>query len=182
MTGFIFLECLFILLARATDVSLGTLRIMMVVQGRRKTAFVIGFFEMLIWISIILHVITRLNSPFHIISYAFGFGLGNYIGIGIEKKLALGEQVLRIFTRHEDLATLLRDRGHYVTVFEGYGREGKIFLLYIKIKRRNSIATLELAREVDPKLFYIIENIAQSSRITSEEIFGHAGWSSFIKK
>lgn len=181
MNGLIFVECLWILVARATDVSLGAVRRIMVTQGRKKTAFLVGTVEMLIWIVVLFHVITKFHSPYHLITYALGFGIGNALAVDIDKKLAIGEQVLRIFTRNEYLATSLRERGHYVTVFEGFGREGKIFLLYLKEQRRNSLETLNLAREVDPKLFYILEDIAKSSKVTSEEIFGHTGWNSFIK-
>ena len=39
-----------ILLARVGDVSLGTLRVVMVTQGRRGRAAILGFFEVLIWV------------------------------------------------------------------------------------------------------------------------------------
>lgn len=182
MTPLLLVECMFILTARAIDVSLGTFRIMMVVQGRKKSAFLIGFIEMLIWVSVVTSVISKLNSVFHLISYAFGFGLGNYLGITLEKKLSLGEQVLRIFSRRSDLADNLRQRGYYVTEFQGQGKEGPIHLLYLKIKRAKSLAALRMAQTIDPELFYIIENIAQSSRVTAEEVFNDSGWHSFLKK
>ena len=39
-----------IYLARICDVSLGTVRTLMVVNGSRRIAFVLGFFEVLIWV------------------------------------------------------------------------------------------------------------------------------------
>lgn len=182
MTLAILVECILIAAARATDVSLGTLRIMMVVQGRRGAAFLIGFVEMSIWLTIILNVISKLNTPYHIAFYALGFAFGNYIGIGLERRLALGDQVLRIFTRNPNLVTILRERGRSVTRFEGEGLDGNIYLLYIKLKRKDCMKALAVAREVDPKLFYIIENITESSKVTAEEIFGTEWWRLFLKK
>lgn len=45
----------------------------------------------------------NLNNPMTYIAYALGFALGNYIGISVEDKLAIGHLVVRIFvTKDED--------------------------------------------------------------------------------
>lgn len=41
---------LLIFLARIVDVSIGTIRIMMVIEGRRLLAATLGFLEVVIWI------------------------------------------------------------------------------------------------------------------------------------
>lgn len=88
-----------IVVARITDVSLGTLRTMNVMQGRRGVAWILGFCEILIWVFAVSKVIGNLQQPAYAIAYALGFATGNYVGMTFEKWIALGEQVVRVFTR-----------------------------------------------------------------------------------
>lgn len=94
------------------DVTLGTLRKVMIVQGRRGPALMLGFVEMIIWVSVVLKIITQLNSPFYGGSYALGFGLGNFLRVTLESYIGFGEQVVRVFTRITDLAGRLREAGY----------------------------------------------------------------------
>ena len=64
--------CLLIFAARVCDVSLGTLRVVMVTQGRRALAAVLGFFEVFIWVMAVSKVVTNLRHPFFAVSYAAG--------------------------------------------------------------------------------------------------------------
>ena len=50
-------SCLLIFSARVCDVSLGTLRVLMVTQGRRTVAACLGFVEVLIWVAAVSRVI-----------------------------------------------------------------------------------------------------------------------------
>ena len=88
---------LIIVFARVIDVTLGTLRIIFVSRGDRTIAPILGFFETLIWVVVISQIMQNLNNPMTYIAYALGFALGNYIGISVEDKLAIGHLVVRIF-------------------------------------------------------------------------------------
>ncbi len=79
-----------IFLARICDVTIGTLRIIFVSKGNKLIAPVLGFFEVLIWIIAITRIIENLNNPFCYVAYAAGFATGNYIGLRVEEKLAVG--------------------------------------------------------------------------------------------
>jgi uncharacterized protein YebE (UPF0316 family) len=87
-----------IFLARICDVSIGTLRIIFVAKGNKLVAPILGFFEVLIWILAITRIIQNLDNPFCYLGYAAGFATGNYIGLRIEEKLAMGVVMLRIIT------------------------------------------------------------------------------------
>jgi uncharacterized protein YebE (UPF0316 family) len=157
MLGF----CLLIILARIADVSLGTIRTINVVHGRRLLALVLGFFEVLIWILVVSRVITgAAATPAYAIAYALGFALGNYVGMTIESKLALGHQVVRIFTRRGPvLAAALRESGLLVTQFEGHGRDGPVQELFIQIGRRAAARVVAQARELDPTCYYMVDDV-----------------------
>ena len=64
---------LLICLARITDVSIGTLRIIFVSKGLRLWAPILGFFEVSIWLMAISKVMANLTNPINYIAYALGF-------------------------------------------------------------------------------------------------------------
>lgn len=164
MTTAVLLTSVAIVLARIVDVSLATIRIIYLVRGKRVKAAFLGFFEVLIWIVVVSSVIQNLDHPIYMVSYAFGFALGTYIGIGVEARLSSAQQVVRIFSRLGDEVTAhLRDMGFVVTQFEGSGREGPIKLLFLEVSRRRVPHVLAEAVKVDPTCFCIVDDIRQSS-------------------
>lgn len=156
--------CLFIIVARVGDVSLGTIRTIFVVNGRRGIACMLAFFEVLLWVVVVARVITNLNNPLYMISYAIGFALGNYVGMTVERWFAFGEQVVRIFTRDKSrLAEQLREAGYRVTEFEGRGRDGLVHLLFVQTPRRDASRVARTARELDPSCYYVVDDVRLSS-------------------
>ena len=118
-----------IFLARICDVSLGTVRTIVMVQGRGAIAFVLGIFEILIWITVVSTVVPRVGQePLLAVFYALGFATGNLVGIAVERKIALGFMVLRVFTRTagKPIADRLRTSGQRVTIFHGEGMQGPV--------------------------------------------------------
>ncbi|HQO77571.1 MAG TPA: DUF5698 domain-containing protein, partial [Thermodesulfobacteriota bacterium] len=153
-----------IIVARIVDVSLGTLRTAFIVQGRRSIAFLIGFVEVLIWITIVSKVITNLHQPVYAVSYAFGFGLGTFVGISVEAWMAKGQQVIRIFTRRGAvIAECLRSHGFVVTQFEGVGKEGPITMLFLETMRKQVPQIISFITKEDPDVFYIVDTVRHSS-------------------
>lgn len=92
---FIFLP-LFIFLARICDVTLDTIRIIFVSKGMRKIAPLIGFFEILIWLMAISKIMQNLDNWACYVAYAGGFATGNYFGMLVEEKLAIGHEMIRV--------------------------------------------------------------------------------------
>ncbi|MDX2414998.1 MAG: DUF5698 domain-containing protein, partial [Bacteroidales bacterium] len=92
---------LLIFFARIMDVSIGTVRIILVSKGYKKLAPIAGFFEILIWIIAITRIVDNLDNWICYIAYALGFATGNYIGMIIEERLALGYETVRIITKRE---------------------------------------------------------------------------------
>lgn len=160
----VLLTCAFIVVARIADVSLGTFRTVAVVNGRRALAFVIGFFEVLIWVFVVRAVLHSLEYPLYAISYAGGFALGTFVGITVEARLGTGKQVLRAFSRRgEQIAAQLRSEGYVVTIFEGSGREGRIHMLFMEATRRGMRRAIDLVTAEDPECFYVLDDVRLSS-------------------
>ncbi|MFH1469779.1 MAG: DUF5698 domain-containing protein [Pseudomonadota bacterium] len=174
-----------IFIARITDVSIGTLRTISVVQGRVRLSVVLGFFEVLIWALAVTQVIARLHeSPVLLLAYAAGYATGNAVGIALDRRLALGTAVLRFITHADgaELASILRAHGQAVTTFAGLGRDGPISLLYVVCARKKIPKIVADARAVDPDIFFVAEPV-QSMRTAMTTIRAHdTGFGSVFKK
>ena len=66
-------------------------------KRKRNIAPILGFFEVLIWITAISKIMQNLDNYVNYIAYAAGFATGNYVGMIIEEKLAMGIQMIRVF-------------------------------------------------------------------------------------
>ncbi len=86
---------LLIMMARVVDVSLDTIRVIMVAKGYRNLAPFVGFFQSLIWLITITRIMANLDNWFTYIGYAGGFGLGTWVGMRLEGKLALGYELIK---------------------------------------------------------------------------------------
>ncbi len=144
---------------RIIDVTLATLRMLLIMRDRRTIVPVIGFFEALIWVVAVGTAIQNLHSTWHILGYAGGFAAGSVVGLFIEGKLALGLASIRIISRDlgEEVARALRDEGFGVTEFAGYGREGKVDMIYTLVKRRQIRRVLEVVDQADDLAFLSVE-------------------------
>jgi uncharacterized protein YebE (UPF0316 family) len=170
MTATFVLTCLLIVFARIADVSLGTLRTVAVIHGRRYVAWMLGFVEVLIWVLVVARVIeTVADNAWYAVPYAFGFATGNFIGITIEQYFAYGQQVIRVFTREGSaMCQTLRGEGFRVTMFTGEGRDGPVEMLFVETQRRGARDIIGIARQVDPDCYYVVDDIrvARGSRMS----------------
>ena len=147
-----------IFLARVVDVSVGTIRIILLVRGKRFAAGFLGFLEALVYIFALGFVINRLNNPLNIIAYCFGFAAGNVLGSFIEERMAMGYTTVQVITlsNPRELCLYLRELGYGVTVWEGEGREGRRLVLNILLKRKDLPSLLKIIDEWDFKAFVTI--------------------------
>ncbi len=175
--------CGLIILARIADVSLGTLRTVCIVQGRKTLSWFLGFFEILIWIFAVSKVIGNLNQPVLAVSYAFGFATGNYIGLVLEDWLSFGRRAVKVFTRRGlELADTFWAEGVPVTVFEGEGRDNAVYELYIQVARRRVRQVIQRARDLDPVCFYVIEDIRAANTAPQMMPAEPSGWRALLKR
>jgi len=158
--SYVFMPVL-IFLARICDVSIGTLRIIFVSKGKRNIAPILGFFEVLIWITAISKIMENLDHYINFVAYAAGFATGNLVGMVIEERLAMGILMIRIFAheRGNELVQSLNAQGFGATVVEAHGAREHIHLIYSIIKRNELAKVLEVITCFNPKAFYTIEDV-----------------------
>lgn len=169
-----------IFLSRLTDVTLATLRNIFIHKGFKKIVPFIGFFEVLIWLIAMKQVLGHVDNAAAYIAWAGGFATGTYVGMRIEERLALGNQVIRIITSEEDSAELvrmLRESNHGLTVVDGMGSKGPVKLLFTTAQRKHIKDIVAKIEEIQPNAFYTIEDI----RSAEHGVFRSRGTNSPIK-
>ena len=156
---------LIIFAAEVCVVTLGTLRIIFVSRGKRLLAPLLGFFEVSIWLFAIGQIMRNLNSLPCYLAFASGFTLGNLFGVLIERRLALGMVGVRVITSKDGdlLATRLHEAGFGVTLLDGQGSTGPVKLVFTLVPRRQLPLVLALIKEMDPRVFYSVDEIQSAS-------------------
>lgn len=158
-----------IFLARICDVSIGTLRIIFVSRGKKNIAPILGFFEVLIWIIVIGKIMQNASNMACYIGYAAGFATGNYVGMLIEEKLAMGFVVVRIITPIDaiELKNALLKAEIGTTTVPAEGAVGKVDVIFTSIQRSDLPKVVELIQIHNPKAFYTVEDL----KYVSEGVF-----------
>ncbi|MGY6559360.1 MAG: DUF2179 domain-containing protein [Nitritalea sp.] len=158
-----------IFLARVSDVSINTLRIMFVLNGKKNVAPVLGFFEAMIWLLAIGQIFQNIDNPMSYIAYAGGFAMGNYVGMTIEERLALGRVLVRVISPSPltPLLDYMKDENYRFTVVGAEGRYGKVNLVFTVMKRDSLERFVEKLKAVDEKAFYTIESV---KRVSEDEL------------
>lgn len=157
------LLALLIYLARVADVSLGTVRTILVIRGHSVAAMGIGFVETLIWISASAQVITNIDSAWYLVgAYAAGFATGTYMGVLIENKLAIGTELVRAVSLDAsiNLAAVLRRQGYEVVEIQAEKEDAvPVEVLLVVERRRRVPRLLRLIDESDPSAYYTVSDV-----------------------
>jgi len=158
-----------IFLARVCDVTIGTVRIMLLTKGRKILAPILGFIEVLIWLLAIRQIFNHLTNVACYLAFAGGFAMGNYVGMLIEERLAIGLDVIRIITKKDagELIHYLKDEGYGVTSIDAEGTTGKVNVIFTIVNRKEVGKVVKIINKFNPKAFYSVEEI----RAVSEGVF-----------
>ncbi len=159
--------------ARIVDVTIDTLRIVYITKGDKILAPVLGFFQILIWLIAITRIMKNIDNVACYFAYASGFAVGNYIGLILEEKFAMGIQMIRIVTQVDasQLINKLHSNGLTTTSVEADSNQGKVHIIFLIVQRTRINSIITLIKLFNPKAFYSIEDIRsvdeQSERINS---------------
>ncbi|MEA5077149.1 MAG: DUF2179 domain-containing protein [Anaerolineaceae bacterium] len=157
---------LIVFFARVCDVTLGTIRIIFISRGLRKFAPFLGFFEVLIWIVVIGQLVQHLTSITAYIGYAAGFATGNFVGMWLEDRLALGTYMLRVMISGESqsLVNAIHEAGFGVTQVEATGSIGPVKMIYIVVKRKDVDQVMAIIHGQTPQAFITAEEIRSAEK------------------
>lgn len=153
--------CIKIFLVRIIDVSLGTVRTIITVKGRRVLASMVGFIEVFVWFLIVREALnTDETSLWIAISYSLGFATGTYIGSVLSDIFISGTLGLQVVTSNTDnkMVNVLRDNGYGVTVVDVRGKEedkGK-YMLFIEIDKKKLNSLKNLIKSLDANAFIVV--------------------------
>jgi uncharacterized protein YebE (UPF0316 family) len=152
-----------IILARITDVSLDTVRMVSVVQGRRVFAAVLGFFQAVVFICAVGKVLLNMNQPVYALAYGLGFAAGTYLGMVVEQRLAFGKQLVFLLTpKGPELARVLRAGDYRIAEIKGQTRDGELTIICVEIARREAQKLIRVASVVDERCVIIVHDIRRA--------------------
>lgn len=156
---------LLIFVAEVFVVTLGTLRIISVARGARLVTPILGFFEISSWLFAAGVTMKNLDQWPCGVAFALGFTFGSYLGVLIEKKLALGTVNVRVIT-HQCAAALieeLRAADFGVTCIAGQGSSGPVQIVTTVVKRKQLPAVQALIETHQPGAFCAIDEVHSHS-------------------
>lgn len=146
---------LLIFVLRVINQSLDTLRILVMMRGRKLASWILGFAETTIFVVALSTVINNLDNVLNIVAYAGGFATGNVLGLMLEKRLALGHILIRVISpkRGSAIMETLRKDGFGVTEIPARGKDGAVTLLNLSIRRKDVDKVRQIVQEVDDSAF-----------------------------
>jgi uncharacterized protein YebE (UPF0316 family) len=159
---------LLVMLARMTDVTIGTLRVISVIDGRMKTSFILGFVEVVIWLSVISVTLDRIQeNPWLGLFFALGFSIGNVLGIWVERRIPLGNLTLRVVGDDEvrALASELHELDLSTTLLKGEGRTGEKNMLFCFMPKRALPRVQPLLKAYRDRVFYTLDYGGISNKV-----------------
>ncbi len=150
-----------IFVGRICDVTLGTLRIIFVSKGEKRKAPFVGFFEVFIWVIVISQIFSNSNNLVAYLAYAGGYAAGNFVGIMVENKIAIGFFLFRIYTKKNgtELTRLLNNNGLGSTYIKGKGAISEVSVIETVVSRKSEKKVIDLVNTFDTDAFYLIEDI-----------------------
>ncbi|MDR3366602.1 MAG: DUF2179 domain-containing protein [Prevotellaceae bacterium] len=152
--------------SRILDVTLGTMRIIFVSKGHKRVAPLLGFFEVFVWILVISQIMQHANNIYCYVAYAAGFAMGNFVGMMIEERIAIGIYFVRVITpkNGDDLVAHLNEKGYGATLINGKGKVGQVNLIYSVVSRKSIGKVEQIITDFDPNVFYVIEDVRTAKR------------------
>jgi len=150
--------------AKIIEVTISTIRIVYINKGEKIKGTILAFIEISIWLVVVSSVLNNIaEDPMKAFVYAAAFSLGNYIGVTIESKIAVGLASIQVVVDDiagEKLSDLLREQGFGVTIIEGKGKnDSKKDLLFIQLKRKRIPEAVKLIQEQTPAAYISINDI-----------------------
>lgn len=153
---------LLIFVLRVTDVSIGTLRMLYAMRGRRLLAAGLGLIESGVFIFAISSALAgAAQDPWKMVGYALGFATGTYLGMTLESWIASGTLMARIISKHHShaLVDALHVAGFGFTSVEGRGRELAVLVVFVVFPRKRAKELTRVICNVDADAFVTTANV-----------------------
>lgn len=157
---------LFIFFGKIIEVSISTLRTVLINKGMRLVGCIAAVLEYLLWLFITASVLTGYQEdPMKVVALTLAFALGNYFGSWMDEKLALGLCAVSVYlpsgSESLQLAAFLREKGFGLTILDGQGIEGdEKYVLQLTLKRKRTNEVIAIINEFTPNAFITIGHVS----------------------
>ena len=157
-------ELVLIFFAKLVEVSMGTLRHILVNKGYRKEGTILSFFEISLWVLVASRVIVGLSeTPIKAVIYSVGFAAGVYLGSRLEERLAFGNVLVQAITSECAgmlIASTLRGKGYGVTSVQAEGKENHKMVLMIFANRKRKELIIEHIKKIDKNVLIVTNEVS----------------------
>ena len=154
-----------IFLGKIVEVSLGTLRIVLINRGERLIGSFIALIEITLWLIIAGNVLSDYQSdPLKMLAYALAYALGNYVGSWLEERLAFGlcsmQTVVMDQETSDKICEALRQNGFGVTELTAQGRDDETrFMLISTLRRKLADEAIALVQGIAPNAMITVSDV-----------------------
>lgn len=157
----VWLVALGIFFLRICNISIDTIRFLVLMRGRKTLTWVLGFVQSIIFLIAISSVLANLDNLLNIIAYSAGYATGNIVGMWIEGRLAIGHLRVSIVSsfRGAAVADKLRVNGFAVTEISGRGLKGTVSVMECDVLRKDLDNVETIVLETDPEAFVTAEDV-----------------------
>ncbi|NLG82162.1 MAG: DUF2179 domain-containing protein [Bacilli bacterium] len=157
-------ELALIFFAKIVEVTMGTLRIILINKGYRKQGVILSFIEIVLWVFVASRVINGITeAPIKGIVYSLGFSAGVYTGSRIESWLAFGRVLVQIITsgsNGDELTNTLRKEGYGVTTINAHGKDDDRLVLMVYTDRKKKAQVIKRIQSIDSKAMIVINDVS----------------------
>ncbi len=157
----IVLAGLFVFFLRVTDMSLDTVRLLMVMRGRKPLAGLIGAVQAAVFILAVSAVLSGPLNVWTVTGYSLGFATGVMLGMVVEERMALGYVMLRVYSPANGpaMAGALREAGYAATEVMGRGKTGELTIVNCVVNRRDVASVRSILDRVDANAFITVDEV-----------------------
>lgn len=154
------LLCLEIFGARIIDVSLGTIRTVIVVKGKNLLGSLLGFLEVTVWFLVVEQALSSANSNIFVVtSYSLGFAVGTYVGGKFSKKFIKSKLEVQVVTSSDVKLMIenIRNNGYAVSILklESLNEDNK-YMLFLEVDSDKFDRLKRIIKENDEKAFIVV--------------------------
>lgn len=160
LTADLLLGALLIFALRVFGIAISTLRVLVMMRGKKIASFVAGFFEVLAYVIAIAAVVNNLDNVWNVLGYCLGFSVGTVVGMILDERTASGYTNVRIISRYQAQRIIeqIHTAGYGATVGWGHGRGGTVGMILAIVRRKEAEELCAIAERVDPNAFITIED------------------------
>ncbi len=148
--------CLEVFFGRLIDVSIGSVRTILLVKGKNIISTILAFVEILIWFFVARQTLTSDETNMLVVlCYAGGYACGTYVGGLINKYFVQGNLMAFVVTSldNRNMIDELKFAGYGVSTIS---IEDEKLILMVEFKKKYLKKLKEAISEVDDRAFMVV--------------------------